>query len=72
MIEVFAVEYLQHGMWVYGPAVIGRSFLANQLSQIAMLPSVSEITVVQAHEENAGEFGFEPEDFDGYDFVRDC
>ena len=72
MIEVFSVEYLQHGMWVYGPAIIGRPALVNNLSQIAMLPGVQSINVEQANEENAEEFGFHAEDFNGNDFVRDC
>lgn len=72
MIEMFSLEYLQHGRWVYGPAIIGRPALANNLAQIAMLPGVTSIDVQQANEENAEEFGFHAEDFDGSDFVRDC
>jgi hypothetical protein len=69
MIEVFSLEYLQHGMWVYGPAIIGRPSLANNLAQIACLPGVSAIDVQQVDEENCEDFGLNPSQFDGQDYV---
>lgn len=69
MLEIFALEYLQHGMWVYGPAIMGRENLCNQLAQVAKLPGVSAIDVQQVDEENAGDYGFGEEDFEGSDYV---
>lgn len=57
--KYFALQWMQHGIWVNTLFVDGQHQLAKELAEVAMLPGVSTITVQEIHEENASEYGMD-------------